>query len=93
MLLVKRFDLDQAPTGYVRARMLRTLPMCESPSSCERWSYIRPRDWVSMANHFLLGDHPHAQTLGYLQLGTGILAGDDEVSLGGDATTDPGPQA
>lgn len=43
VLLVKRFDRDKAPAGYVRARMVSALTLLhadESPQSRERWSYI-----------------------------------------------------
>ena len=42
-LLVKRFDRDKAPGGYVRARMVSALTMLradDGPQSRERWSYI-----------------------------------------------------
>jgi serine/threonine-protein kinase HipA len=43
VLLVKRFDRERAPGGYVRARMISALSMLradESPVSRARWSYI-----------------------------------------------------
>jgi serine/threonine-protein kinase HipA len=42
-LLVKRFDREKVPDGYVRARMVSALTLLhadESPQSRERWSYI-----------------------------------------------------
>ena len=42
-LLVKRFDRDKAPGGYIRARMVSALTMLradDGPQSRERWSYI-----------------------------------------------------
>ncbi len=42
-LLVKRFDRDKAPGGYLRARMVSALTLLradESSQSRERWSYI-----------------------------------------------------
>ncbi|MBI1869124.1 MAG: type II toxin-antitoxin system HipA family toxin [Methylocystis sp.] len=44
VLLVKRFDREKAPGGYLRARMVSALTMLradDSLQSRERWSYIR----------------------------------------------------
>lgn len=43
VLLVKRFDRERTPSGYLRARMLSGLTLLraeESPQSRARWSYI-----------------------------------------------------
>lgn len=43
VLLVRRFDREKAPGGYVRARMVSALTLLradESPQSRGRWSYI-----------------------------------------------------
>ena len=42
-LLVKRFDREKVPDGYIKARMVSALTLLradESPQSRERWSYI-----------------------------------------------------
>ena len=43
VLLVKRFDREKTPKGYLRARMISGLTLLgaeESPSMRERWSYL-----------------------------------------------------
>jgi serine/threonine-protein kinase HipA len=43
VLLVKRFDREKTPTGYLRARMVSALTLLradESYSSREKWSYV-----------------------------------------------------